>query len=280
MSCKKGSTPAPVVPTPGNKATGCLITKSSTAPTTRYEYNYTNNKMTSIVGYYTLLFPEFWSTINYTSAGAIGSVVQEIGSKSEFYRPDSYTYNFPNGFFNPMVETTTHVTGGAIKDNPVGTVINQAKYNIVIGDQNRPSYIKEVYKDIEMKIYYDDKFNATQVTYEPLTGVRGKTTIVATYDDKPNAYVDVPDWKWIVMMDWMNPDYVVMLTALSQSNPLTISLISTTVLPGSVDYVLNYKITYTYNDKGLPLTSSTTMTQSTSNYAPYVYQGTFQYTCK
>jgi len=289
-ACKKSG----VKPSPPAKITntGCMITNhtANDGPfqgRTFYYYD-KNNQMTS----YALFnstdgdYPSVRDTIFYGSPGAVSSVVTESGVRSSQHLPNVALaqYGDITGFLPASEKTFVTPEQDYKQGDIVNSPIPYYEYSLDFDKQNRLYYVERLTLNgsgrVKMDIFYNDKNNVTRMVIENITGVRGTTTItVSAYDDKPNPYVNMPYWKLALGIDWIGVyDEESLLTALSQNNPMDFTLNAT--YAGSPTYIYSRTMTYTYNDKGLPITRSNIQNQTGQVGGASTYAETFEYSCK
>jgi hypothetical protein len=128
-------------------------------------------------------------------------------------------------------------------DNRLGMVVNR------LADG------KEV--DYTLQINYDSKNNVSKLEYEP--GASSKTiklqVTVSSFDNNINPYSTIPNWVFMMNGNWYGNDPEPLITALSKNNPLDYSM-------------QNYsrKMTYEYNEKGMPVKRTNINKNSTGEY--------------
>lgn len=285
-TCKKsGNMPKPNPIVPSNN-TGCLITNHTYTGNGPFEgrtvYHYDKNGQMTDVEFFNStygIYPAIKDTIYYSRPGDVHTLYTEVGSKSDHHIPDIATSIYSGGL-TPAQSTVSSLQGGDYKpgQNPNSPTTNY-KYTFNYDDKNRMVKVYEFIHDVKMDIYYNDKNNVTSIVIEPLTGTRGTTTItVSAYDDKPNPYSNIPYWKLVRHWGWYDAyDQEELLTSLSQNNPMDFTLTANYI--GSPIYTFSRVMTYTYNDKGLPVSRGNTQTQ-TGQAGSSTYNDTFEYSCK
>ncbi len=285
-TCKKsGNTPTPPPIVTGNN-TGCLIASHIYTGNGPFEgrtvYHYDKNGQMTDVQFFNATYgsyPVIKDTLYYNKPDDINMVYRSIGYKNDFSIPDVFTTKYSGGL-TPGESTIAGLQGGNYKpgQNP-NSPKTYEKYTLNYDNKNRLIRVYEFIHDTKMDIEYDAKSNVTAIRIEQLTGIRGTITItVSAYDDKPNPYSNIPYWRLIRDGEWISPYNVEeLLTSLSQNNPMDYTLISLAVTGET--YTFKRVMTYTYNDKGLPISRGNTQTQ-TGQADPSAYNDTFVYSCK
>lgn len=119
----------------------------------------------------------------------------------------------------------------------------------------------------DLTISYNEKDNVTGLAYEVVTGPRGVTTVtVSGYDDKPTPFASIKNYMFLMEAAWNNYDPEPVITALSKNNPL-----------GYTAGAYGRTMSFTYNDKGMPIIRKNTNTVSGNSAS---FDETFSYQCK
>jgi YD repeat-containing protein len=107
-----------------------------------------------------------------------------------------------------------------------------------------------------LEVSYNDKDNVTALTYKSSNGPNTQTVIPADgYDDKPSPYSGIKNWAFIMRSGWNGSDPEPIFTALSKNNLLGYTI------PG-----WKRTISYTYDDKGNPITRTSTNSNLSGTY--------------
>lgn len=263
-ACKKNTPPANT-----NNTGKCFITRYDNKHINNphyytYEYSADNtiSKMSRFVTGTTI--PSHYKTIDYASKDVLGTKSVSISGKIHL----STVYGYNAYFKDPAKATLT------IEDFSTGVNISHISgyFRFTYDTKNRLIKVEQTTPAIgdweyDLEIFYNDHDNVTRMEYEWTTGPRDPKAIVSVsaYDDKPNPYSSMPQWKFISDAGWNFYDPEAMLTALSKNNPL--------------DYTLGTfkrKMEYIYNEKGYPVKRMNTNTNLSGQYK---FEELFTYQC-
>lgn len=261
--CKKTSTPP--LP-PSNQATCKLLSESTTllGNNAGFEYAYnTDGTILSIKKYGAnprILQSTMSVSNNATQSTSPASV--RVGLI------DSFNVYYDASLFNHSPQTArVWVTLDGI------TQVDYKLYSFVYDNKDRLVKVKEstphIVGDFEynLSVIYNDQDNVTALKYENSTGPVSVTVIQASgYDDKPNPYTGIKNWRFMMHADWTNYDSEPIFTALSKNNPL-----------GYTYGGFTRTMVYAYNDKGFPIRRTNTNTNASSSAS---FVESFDYKCE
>jgi hypothetical protein len=255
--------PAPAPTTPGTAS--CLPLTESTnfnAGYTTYTYSYNPDATLASVSYPPVNVAIGYSSTSLTKPASVRAGLTD--SVNTYYNANIFT-GLPTGASQWIT-----LDGITQSDYWNYTFAYDAKSRLVQVLETTPHIATDW--EYKLTIFYNDQDNVTSLKYESTTGPNASTVITATgYDDKPSPYTGIKNWQLYMHAGWDNYDPGPIFEALSKNNLLGFDS------SGDPDRIRT--ITYTYNDKGFPL-SRTNTNKKLSDGSTYSFVETYTYQCQ